>query len=138
MQCRTSARQTYAARTCRGADMGNARLLGADLRGANLINSNLSNADLREAKLHGANLCDAYLAKADLSEADLRAADLHFADLLYIRGLVPFQIKSAENWDTAFYIKEILEILCLKHDHNESLRKDLENSVFEENNRKNK
>ena len=103
--------------------MCNASLLGADLSGANLINSNLSDANLRKAKLHGAKLI-----KADPSEADL----------LYIRGLVPFQIKSAENWDTAFFNEEILEILCLKHDHNESLRKDLENSVFEENNRKNK
>jgi uncharacterized protein YjbI with pentapeptide repeats len=94
-----------------------------DLSDANLINANLS-----KAKLHGAQL-----SKADLSEADPRAADL-----LYVKGLVPFQIKSAENWDIAFYNREILEILCLKHDHNESLRKDLENSALEENKRKNK
>ena len=43
---------------------------------------------------------------------------------------MPFQIKSAENWDSAFYNEEIVEILGLKSDHNESLKKDLENSAL--------
>jgi len=41
-----------------------------------------------------------------------------------------------EKKDTAFYNEEILEILGLTPDHNESLRKDLENSALELNNRK--
>jgi hypothetical protein len=55
--------------------------------------------------------------------SDLSGADLHLAQPSYVRGLVPSQIKSAVNWEVAFYSQEILVSLGLPPDHNEELRR---------------
>jgi uncharacterized protein YjbI with pentapeptide repeats len=89
--------------------------------------ANLTGADLTAADLSDANLSHANLNEANLNEAKLKGANLYLAILSNnVRGLDPSQIRSAENWDTAFHDKEILERLGLASDHNEKLRKDLE------------
>ena len=110
-----------------GANLKQARFWRADLRGANLENARLSGADLWQADLSGAILQRANLKQANLSKADLSKADLSSA-----RGLSPFRIKSASEWEKAFYSAEILESLGLPRNHNEKLRKELEQKQPEE------
>ncbi len=87
----------------KSADLGGADLGGADLRGADLRYANLRGASLFSAKLRGADLRYAELRGADLRGADLRYANLRGADLIYVENLTSSQIKSACNWETAYY-----------------------------------
>jgi uncharacterized protein YjbI with pentapeptide repeats len=64
-----------------GAQLSDAKLLGADLRGANLSEANLSGADLRGADISEANLSGADLRGADLRRAGLLRAGLSWANL---------------------------------------------------------
>ena len=87
-----------------GANLSKAILSKAILSKANLSKANLSGADLEEADLSGANLSKAILLKANLSGANLSGADLNGAYLIKLKKeLEPSQIKSASNWDKAFY-----------------------------------
>jgi len=115
----------------RGANLENARLSGADLwqadlSGAVLQRANLKQATLWQADLSGAVLQRANLKQANLSKADLSKADLSKADLSKARGLSPFRIKSASEWEKAFYDPEMLKSLGLPPDHNDRLKKVLE------------
>ncbi|MGK7956908.1 MAG: pentapeptide repeat-containing protein [Crocosphaera sp.] len=91
------------------ANLNNASLLEADLYNANLYRANLYkaylyNANLEDTNLSSANLKDADLGYADLKNADLSNANLNNTYLMDIENLTPNQIKSACNWDKAFYI----------------------------------
>jgi hypothetical protein len=111
-----------------GADLSNAYLYKADLKRANLVETNLKRAnlieaDLNEANLPLANLSEASLERANLSNTDLCLTDLSKANLSHanlsntslstadlsgviltgIRNFSPEQIKSAKNWESAFY-----------------------------------
>ena len=105
-----------------GVILKDANLSGADLNKANLMGAKLRGADLSRADISGTNLSGTNLSGADLCEANLSRADLNLAQLSYVRGLVPSQIKSAVNWEAAFYSQEILVSLGLPPDHNEKLR----------------
>ena len=121
----------------RGTDLSNADLRGAEFHRANLVLTHLGEADLTEADFRGANLCDANLSEANLSKANFsdavlvgalfQGADLNKAKLEEnVKDLSPFQIKTARNWENAFLSKSILEGLGLPQDHNELLRKEIE------------
>ncbi len=121
----------------RGTDLSHADLRGADLHKANLVLSHLGAADLAEADFSGANLCDADLSEANLSNADfseaelvgalLQGADLSRAKLAEnVKDLSAFQVKTARNWEHAYYSASLLEHLGLPPDHNEMLQKETE------------
>jgi uncharacterized protein YjbI with pentapeptide repeats len=127
----------------RGTDLSYANLSGAHLHKANLVLTHLGSANLAEADFSGANLCDANLSEANLCEANFsnavlvgalfQGADLNKAKLEEnIKDLSPFQIKTAKNWQSAFYSTIILERLGLPLDHNEALRKGTEEQKAKE------
>ncbi len=112
------------------ADLSKANLFEANLSKAGLVGANLSGADLRGANLlgadlRGANLQGANLRWANLQEADLWRASLQGAYLREAEGLTAYQVKTARNWELAFYSKDFLKELGLKPDHNENVRKKL-------------
>ncbi len=67
--------------------------------------ADLNDANLQKANLYGANLQGAYLREAE--------------------GLTASQVKTARNWELAFYSKDFLKELGLKPDHNERVKKKL-------------
>ncbi len=87
----------------------------ADLSGANLQGANLRGANLQEADLRWANLQEADLWRASLQGAYLREAE----------GLTASQVKTARNWELAFYGDDFLKELGLPPDHNETVKKKL-------------
>ncbi len=97
----------------------------ADLIEANLQKANLRRANLQGADLRGANLQEADLSGTNLQEADLWRASLQGAYLREAEGLTASQVKTARNWELAFYSKDFLKELGLKPDHNERLEKKL-------------
>ena len=101
--------------------MRGANLQGSDLRYAMAHGAFLQRADFRYANLRGANLLEANLLEANLFGADLRGADLRG-----VRGVSPDQVKSAKNWELAFYSADLLQALGLAPDHNEKLREEIE------------
>jgi uncharacterized protein YjbI with pentapeptide repeats len=118
----------------RGTDLSWANLSGADLDKTNLIRTNLSAANLTEANFSGANLSEANLSEANLSEANLSEAlllgallvgtDLNKANFEdNVKELMPSQIRTAKNWEAAYFSKGTLDSLGLPLDHNEKLRK---------------
>ena len=127
--------------TAAGAFLVKADLSQADLRRANLLMADLREADFSRADLHEANLALVDLSRANLIMADLRGAnlfgadlrdaklngaDLRGANLLGARGVSPDQVKSAKNWELAFYSADLLQALGLAPDHNEKLREEIE------------
>ena len=119
----------------RGADLSDADLSRADLHKANLVLTHFDAAILAGADFSGANLCDASLSGANLCEVNFndavlvgalfQGADLSKARLEEnIKDLSPFQIKTARNWECAYYDIGLLERLGLPPDHNEALRKE--------------
>ena len=80
------------------ANLSHANLAKADFYRTNLSNTNLSHANLAKANLYRTNLSKANLAKTNLSKANLTSANLKSA-----KNLTPTQIKSACNWEKAFY-----------------------------------
>ncbi len=77
----------------------------ADLGGANLEGAKLTGANLQKARLFGANLQGAVLGGA--------------------KALNSTQVKTAVNWELAFYSKDFLKELGLSPDHNERVKKKL-------------
>jgi hypothetical protein len=121
----------------RGTDLSSADLSGADLNRTNLVRTNFSAANLTDANFNGANLSEANLSEANLNQANftealllgalLIGADLCRASLEdNVKSLMPSQIRTAKNWETAYYSKGTLEDLGLPLDHNEELRKGTE------------
>jgi len=118
----------------RGTDLSMADLRGADLHKANLVLTHLGGANLTKADFSGANLCDANLSDANLNEANfsetvlvgalLQGADLSKAKMeVSVKDLSPSQIRTAKNWECAYFSMAILESLGLPSDHNETLRR---------------
>ena len=119
----------------RGADLRYASAAGAFLVTADLEEAHLEGAELRLSDLRGAYLNWAYLDEADLtgavlggadlSRADLRNADLRFADFRAnpssVRGITSDALKSAQDWDKAYYDPDLLQKLGLPPDHNKKL-----------------
>jgi len=104
----------------RRAFLAKADLRQANLEGADLFIAQLQGANLSGANLQGANLASAYLQRADLSGADLQKADLTEADLRDATGLTATQVKTAANWELAFYSTEVLLALGLPTNYNEN------------------
>ena len=79
-------------------DLAHANLAHADFYRTNFSNTNLANVNLKNSNLYRADLSNANLANANLANANLTNANLKSA-----KNLTPTQIKSACNWETAFY-----------------------------------
>ena len=106
-----------------GAQLNDANLIVAQLNDANLNGAQLNDANFKSALLNGAQLNDAQLNGANLQSANLQSANLNGANLkstllidAYLNGanlesalligaqlLTSQQIKSACNWEKAFY-----------------------------------
>jgi hypothetical protein len=117
----------------RETDLNYADLSKSDLNKANLIRTHLSAANLTEANfseanLDGANFSDALLLGALLFGADLNKANLEDN----VKKLSQSQIRTAKNWETAYYCKGILEDFGLPLGHNETLRKGIEEKKAKE------
>ena len=87
----------------------------------------LNRAYLKNAKLQGAILKQASLSGADFTDAELKDADLQGAKFFQTKGITPSQIKSAKNWQVAYYDSDLLKDLELPDDHNEKVRIELSN-----------
>lgn len=115
------------------ATLSDADLSRADLSLAHLPGADLHNSDLTSANLIGADLAGANLAGSNLDRARLAAADLRFANfgpfgpsggILPAKGLTVAALKTAKNWDKAYYDDNLLKQLGLPPDHNEKLREE--------------
>jgi len=109
-----------------GADMNNANLQGANLGGANLKSADLQHANLQGTHLKGAHLQKAHLNGTNLQGANLGGADFEEADLFSanfreVKEMEPYRIKTAVNWNRAFYESEMLKFLKLSPTHNDDL-----------------
>jgi len=121
------------------ADIEPARLIGADLTGAKLgaaklpyselkdawfLQTDLTQADLSGADLTHAGLMEAKLHGADLTGAILEDACLRFADFRSLdrdhktTGLTAAALKSARNWNEAYYDDDLVQQLGLHSDNN--------------------
>jgi uncharacterized protein YjbI with pentapeptide repeats/uncharacterized protein YaaR (DUF327 family) len=127
------------------ANLSGANLSGANLSGANLSGANLSGANLRKTEIDettiidakwrliweivnqgargkdfsGKDFSNACLSGADLSGANLNGADLNGADLSGAKDLTSFQVKEAQNWDTAKYDEDFRQQLGLPPEPNQ-------------------
>ena len=100
-------------RTLKSINLANANLESAKLENANLISAKLENANLYRlalisatlisANLYSAYLNGAYLNGAYFESATLIDANLESATLIDAKNLTSQQIKSACNWEKAFY-----------------------------------
>jgi len=108
-----------------GAYLSGANLQGAFLRRANLQGAFLRRANLQGAYLRGANLQGAFLRRANLQGAFLRRANLQGAFLADADGLTVSHVKTARNWELAFYSDDFLKELGLPPDHNEKVKRKL-------------
>ena len=108
-----------------GANLREANLRGVNRREANLQGAYMIKADLQEANLVGANLQEALPLGANFQGAVLRDANLQGTKLVTTRGLTARQVKSAKNWELAFYSDDFLKELGLPPNHNESVEKEL-------------
>ena len=75
-----------------------ANLSQADLYRTNLSSSQLKNANLSQASLYRTNL-----SQANLQNTNLERANLERAFLINTKHLTSTQIKSACNWEIAYY-----------------------------------
>jgi uncharacterized protein YjbI with pentapeptide repeats len=102
-------------------------LNSADLSKANLSGANLTRAELKDVDLTKANLTQVDLSGADLSNTILTGADLTFADFRSqdtnhkTTGLTMAALKTAKNWDKAYYDADLLPQLGLPPDNNHKL-----------------
>ena len=90
----------------RSAVLSRASLYDADLRNTTLVSADFRDADFRDADLRDADLRDADLRDADLRGANLSRvafsrANLQETNLREVTGLVPAQVVSTLNWETA-------------------------------------
>jgi len=112
------------------ANLERASLYRANLERASLYRANLQGAYLRRANLQGAylrgaNLQGAFLRRANLQGAFLRRANLQGAFLADADGLTVSHVKTARNWELAFYSDDFLKELGLPPDHNEKVKRKL-------------
>lgn len=94
IQAKKSLRELNFANT----DLAHGNFANADFYRTNFTNTNLANVNFKNANLYRADLSNANLANANLANANLMNVNLKSA-----KNLTPTQIKSACNWETAFY-----------------------------------
>ena len=92
------------------ANLSGARFWDANLSGVRLLDSNLSyaklsDANLSDAILDRANLSNVILDRANFSGARLDSVNLSGADLSQVINLTNKQIKSACNWEKAYFAR---------------------------------
>ena len=78
-------------------------LKSANLEGATLESANLIGANLEGANLKSADLKSAFLQGAILSNADFNGVNLNGVNFMESENFAPSQVKSACNWEKAFY-----------------------------------
>jgi uncharacterized protein YjbI with pentapeptide repeats len=122
-----------------GAHLSGARLGDTSLKYADLSETDLSGAiltgDLNNAILTGANLSHSNLSTANLQEADLSGAilegstlggaDLAYSNLRETKGLDLQKVRTARNWEKAFYDCKTIQALSLPLDNNAKLFQEL-------------
>ncbi|WP_375497127.1 pentapeptide repeat-containing protein [uncultured Nostoc sp.] len=105
-----------------GSRMPGANFSKADLKNANLTKTDIGllsllskdgNKNLISANFQDANLQDANLQDADLQGANLQDADLIRTDLRGSKNISTEQVKSAKNWQQAYYSPEFRKQLGL-------------------------
>ncbi len=103
---------------------------------ADFDGAHLDGADLKYADFNGAILEYAVFSGADIEGAHLDGADLKYADLkgIKVNPLLIKMIKSAENWNQAFYSSDLLVQLGLPKDHNEKLETEITNNLNSQSN----
>lgn len=112
-----------------GAYLQHATLDQAELVGAVLNETDLRWALMRASNLEGADLWKAKLQFAKLDKATkLKDAVLGCADLRGTEGLSASQIQEADDWNKAFYDKELVKELKLDDNHSKNLEKECEDS----------
>ena len=87
----------------RGARLDQTHLEHAYLNHANLQGVHLHHADFEQANFQSADLSHTYLYHSNFHRANLERANLEGAHLIEAQNLTPAQIKSACNWEEAFY-----------------------------------
>ena len=115
----------------------NCSIRGANFKGSILTASNFQSANLYEAKfneciLWDVNFKDVYIPFADFTNADLIRADFNHADLgagvlaganiegadfRYVKNIIPSRIKTAKNWQLAFFDDKMRKYLKLPKDY---------------------
>ncbi len=101
------------------ADFSNADLLGAKISDADLTNTNLTLANLTGANLKHARLFGTNLTKADLAQANFQQADLEGANFREdVKNFTLEQVKSANNWEKAYYSDSLSQKLGLTENQN--------------------
>ena len=111
----------------KGAILENIQMVEANLLQSNLEKAILTNAqlevavlteaNLKEAHLEGANLKGANLQGADLERAYLEETDLERANLEGAKNMNPKQVRSARNWEKAYYDAEFLNSVVADFEH---------------------
>ena len=84
--------------------------------------SDIGMADFREADLEGADFREAQLEGLDFRERELWDVDIEKAILERFASM----IRSANNWEKAFYGTKMIKHLGFPPDHNENLQKELD------------
>ena len=84
-------------------NLSHANLEDANLSQADLYRTNLSSSQLEDVNLAQANLYRTNLSHANLKRVNLERANLERAFLINTQHLTSSQIKSACNWETAYY-----------------------------------
>lgn len=78
-------------------------LQGANLNHVDFYRTNFDHANLEAVNLEEANLYRTNLGNANLKNTNLERANLSSAILIDTKNLTPTQIRSACNWEKAFY-----------------------------------
>ena len=101
----TSALETLvqAQKNLKSFNLDHTNLEEVNLSNADLYRINLSYSNLEKANISQANLKSANLDHANLKSANLERANLSSAIMIDTKNLTPTQIKSACNWEKAFY-----------------------------------
>lgn len=73
-----------------------------------------------------AHLKLASLSGSRLTDSTLSGADLKWTDLTGVIDLNVEQLKRAENWDHAFFSRDLIDGLGLPSDHNQRIAKEVE------------
>jgi uncharacterized protein YjbI with pentapeptide repeats len=97
-----------------GTILHRADLTAADFTGADLSGADLTSVDLSAANLTGANLESANLRNASLSGANLTFANFGTDTLSGPAGLRLVTLRTAVNWDKAYYDDDLLKQLAFR------------------------
>jgi uncharacterized protein YjbI with pentapeptide repeats len=107
----------------RGANLSGAKLKAAKFNRADLKHSDLVMADLTGADFTYANMPNSDLQHAILKDTIFLNANIRFADFRGAKYITSKQIKSAEDWQLAYFSEQLINELGLPTNHNENLSK---------------